>query len=1310
MNTQSTLGSSWLVALLLAFVTGLSPLPSAAESPSAPSGLEARPVRGAQVQPADSVPASDWWTAAQEDIRSMEYHITWQETTYLEDVPAAYQAPNRAHNLRTYFAAAGPVIISRTWSEEAGGPPWRLDLRLAAWGRQGALKPVSPAMLEVEENRIEYRRVDLVESYRNDEDGLEQVFSLMSPPGDWQPGSSLQLQMELAFGGDLVPVMSEDGEEVEFRTAAGDAHLRYGGLQAVDATGQLLPSSLSLRGSTLSILVEDAEAIYPVEVDPSITGLPPDHQWSISFGQPGAMFATSVATAGDVDGDGYSEVIVGAPDYDNGGGEEGAAFVYYGSREGLYVAPDWLKAFDQAGAHYGRSVATAGDVNGDGYADVIVGAPDYTNGQNGEGGIWVYYGSSDGLQHAGFDHKESNVGGAQFGFSVATAGDLNGEEDGDYFSDVIVGAPTYTAGQVNEGRVYVWHGSADGLVGAHDWYAEGNETGLKLGQSVATAGDVNRDGFADIIVGAVGYSVSSTYPGPWGAAYVWHGSTNGVNNGTTGTLDNYAWRNTGMSNYMQLGFSVSTAGDVNGDGYADVIVGGPCPDPDLLCTTPLEGGLARVFLGSSSGLASSPANEDYGEHAGASFGWSVGTAGDVNGDGYADVIVGSPHYTDGQSEEGHAYVWYGQPTSSGISGYRDWDREGGQVDAYYGAAVATAGDVDGDGYSDIIVGAPGYASSAGRAYVYHGGPDNLSETAGWTKPSNQENALFGTSVGTAGDVNGDGYADVIVGAPRWDGGQPFEGAAWVYQGNATGLESAPSWYRRSNQAYAEFGTSVGTAGDVNGDGYDDVIVGAPYWTSGQDDEGAAWVYNGSASGLDQSAPPLWSKASNQAGAQFGTSAGTAGDVNGDGYADIIVGAPYWRRNDEERGAAWLYYGSDGGPHSAPDWHTVVDQEDAQFGYAVGTAGDVNGDGYSDVIIGAPYWEDDVAYPNEGRVWVYLGSRSGLRYDVHWHAEGNNYTAQLGHSVGTAGDVDGDGFSDVIVGAPGYGDDGLTGEGKVWVFHGSTGGLEPSSSWRKEGGQSGAHYGWSVGTAGDVNGDGFADIIIGIEGWNGGAGLGDAGRASLYYGSYGGLEDSLGWSAESGQASAHYGYSVGTAGDVNGDGYAEVIVGAPNYQRITGPLDEGQAFLYYGNGRKGVALRPLQRTENSSPLAHLGRLDAFEPPMVRLLSKSPFGLGATRLEVEFKPVGVPFDGVDAWVPAIYSRWQYSYSAYVWWPYLVPDMPYHWRLRWHYDPVTTPWMPASRWITQPWNGWNETDLRAGGSRALLPVVVKEYSPED
>jgi hypothetical protein len=1301
MKRQSKLSSVWVVGLLLTLVVGLNPVPGLASSAGAeasPAGvppssqtvaLEPAP-RTEGPAPAEAAIAggdAGWWSTVQENIRTSEYNITWQEQTYLDDVPAAYQAPNRGENLRTYFTPEGPTVIPRVWPEEAAAPPWRWEASLVAWGRAGTLQPVAQAELQVQENLIEYRRGGLIEWYRNDEQALEQGFTLLSAPEVGQPGQPLQL--DLAFAGDLIPQMVGGGGEIEWRTPGGDDGLRYGGLQVMDATGELLPAWLALQDSTLSILIEDADAVYPIEVDPTITGLSTDHDWAITFGQPGAEWGTCVATAGDVDGDGYSEVIVGAPDYDGGLVDQGGVFVYYGSSSGLYTWSDWYELIDRAGAHYGQSVATAGDVNGDGFADVIVGAPDYTGntGHEGEGGTWVYHGSGDGLSHDWSTHDEGNQAGAAFGYSVATAGDVNG----DGYSDVIVGALLYHNGETEEGRVWVWHGSEDGLSETHNWRAESNETEAALGISVATAGDVNRDGYADIIVGAHRFTHTHVEQG---AAFIWLGSADGVNGGFNGTPTN-AHRHLEINQVTaRFGHSVSTAGDVNGDGYADVIVGAPY----YTNGQGREGG-AWLYLGSGSGVSTSAANQDEGNQTGAHFGWSVATAGDVNGDGYADVIVGAPDYTVTKDQQGRAWVWHGQPTSNGISTTRDWDAEGEQADAFFGKSVATAGDVDGDGYSDIIVGAPGHASAAGRCYVYHGGPDSLSEYAGWTKASNMANALFGLSVGTAGDVNGDGYADVIVGSPRWDGGQAFEGKAWVYLGDSDGLNLVPHWYKEPDNEYAEFGTSVGSAGDVNGDGYDDVIVGAPGWHTPQTDEGGAWIYKGSSSGLV--AAPLWHKESNQEGAKFGTSVGTAGDVNGDGYADVIVGAPFFSNGSSKEGMAWIYYGSDPAPHLTPDWDGEGNQANAGYGHAVGTAGDVNRDGYSDIIVGAPTWNGDET--NEGRAWVYHGSPGGVSETYVWRQRGSKFNAQYGYSVGTAGDVNGDGYADVIVGAPNWWDD-RENEGKVWVYRGSSTGLGTTSSWYREGGQNHAHYGFSVGTAGDVNGDGYADVIIGIEGWNGG--LANEGGASVYHGSYGGLESSRAWHGESDQTSAHYGYSVGTAGDVNGDGYAEVIVGAPNYQTRGDKLDEGQAFLYYGNGGPGASLHPRQQHSGGAPLPHLGRSNDLDSFRVRLRAGTPFGRGRILLECEVKPLGARFTGSDTHLWGDYQNAVPGHDKYMVPGSLAASTPYSWRVRWRYSPATTPFMPASRWVTVPWNGWNEKDLITGGFRNLLPLVTNNY----
>ena len=400
-------------------------------------------------------------------------------------------------------------------------------------------------------------------------------------------------------------------------------------------------------------------------------------------------------------------------------------------------------------------------------------------------------------------------------------------------------------------------------------------------------------------------------------------------------------------------------------------------------------------------LSTSPNWTAESNQADADFGNSVSTAGDVNGDGYSDVIVGAYYYDNGQSNEGRAFVYYG--SASGLSTTADWTAESNQASAQFGYSVSTAGDVNGDGFSDVIVGAMLYdvVSNEGRAYVYLGSSSGLSATADWTAESNQVSAYFGVSVSTAGDVNGDGYSDVIVGADGYDNGQSEEGKAFVYYGSASGLSATANWTAESNQVNAEFGCSVSTAGDVNGDGYSDVIVGAYYYDNGQSDEGRAFVYLGSSSGLSTTAD--WTAESNQASAYFGYSVSTAGDVNGDGYSDVIVGAYKFDGGETDEGRAYVYHGSSSGLSTTADWTAESNQVDANFGYSVSTAGDVNGDGYSDIIVGA--YKFDGGETDEGKVFVYYGNGgTGLRASVQQYQVNSSTIIGPHGSVSTDGQI------------------------------------------------------------------------------------------------------------------------------------------------------------------------------------------------------------------------------------------------------------------------------------------------------------------
>jgi hypothetical protein len=538
-------------------------------------------------------------------------------------------------------------------------------------------------------------RGEVVEWYVNDPRGLEQGFTLAGPPDESEPrGEEAPAILVLALSGSLSPVVSTDGQAVDFVTAGGAVVLHYAELKLADAGGRELPAWMegfaAGGGRGIRIVFDDAEAAYPVTVDPLLT----DPAWTAEGDQAGARFGLSVSTAGDVNGDGFADVIVGAPGYDNGEEDEGRAYVYHGSAAGLSDTAAWTAESDQAEAGFGGSVSTAGDVDDDGFDDVIVGA-------------------------AGYDPA---------------------------------------------GRAYVYHGSTSGLNTGYDWMAEGGQAGESFGSSVSTAGDVNGDGYADVIVGAPLYDNIDFYEG---RIFVYYGSEDGLS--TTANV------NRRVGGQVSFGYSVSTAGDVNGDGYDDFIVGTSPSDP-------LVNPFAVVYYGSALGPGPNP---NWSASADEGFGRSVSTAGDVNGDGYADVIIGYIGLTNGQYFEGGAFIYHG--STSGLSDFTSSRVESNQASAEMGNSVSTAGDVNGDGYADVIVGARKYdngESNEGRAYVYYGSDSGLiSNPPAWTAESDQASAEFGFSVSTAGDVNGDGYAGVIVGARRYDNGEDDEGAAFLYQGS-----------------------------------------------------------------------------------------------------------------------------------------------------------------------------------------------------------------------------------------------------------------------------------------------------------------------------------------------------------------------------------------------------------------------------------------------------------------------------------------------------------------------------------------------
>jgi len=313
-----------------------------------------------------------------------------------------------------------------------------------------------------------------------------------------------------------------------------------------------------------------------------------------------------------------------------------------------------------------------------------------------------------------------------------------------------------------------------------------------------------------------------------------------------------------------------------------------------------------------------------------------------------------------------------------------------------GFSVASAGDVNNDGYDDFIIGAPkaGGLYNPGRAYVFSGlTGDTLYVFIGETDFDS-----FGISVSEAGDVNNDGFGDVIIGANTYGFGGVFPGKAYIFSG-----KTGSTLYEFTGEADGDrFGSSVASAGDVNYDGFDDIIVGAWRNDGGSIEVGRAYVFSG------QTGDTLYVFTGEGPFDNFGRSVASAGDVNNDGFDDLIVGA---YRNDaggENAGRAYVFSGLNGDTIHVFTGEASFDA----FGYSVASAGDLNNDGFDDLIVGA--YLSSASGPKAGRVYVF----SGQTGDTIYVFSGETHSDGFGYSVASAGDVNNDSISDVIVGAIG----------------------------------------------------------------------------------------------------------------------------------------------------------------------------------------------------------------------------------------------------------------------------------------------------
>jgi len=428
---------------------------------------------------------------------------------------------------------------------------------------------------------------------------------------------------------------------------------------------------------------------------------------------------------------------------------------------------------------------------------------------------------------------------------------------------------------------------------------------------------------------------------------------------------------------------------------------------------------------------------------------------------------------------------------------------------YSGCSVAIAGDVNGDGYDDLLIGAYGNSdagSNAGQVYLILGGPSGWNDGVTLDKASasfqgeNQDD-YAGTSVAGAGDVNGDGFDDILIGAYGNDWSNPDAGQVYLIFGKATGwnmdttLGKADASFVGTNKA-DNLGHSLAGVGDVNNDGFDDFVMGAYLNDAGGIDSGQAYLFLGKQAGwfmqqkitdADASYFGPWP------GEEAGWSLAGAGDVNRDGYDDFLIGAPWDNFAYPSAGAAYLILGKANG------WSFGVNLKSADaswtgeatndlLGFAVAGAGDVNGDGFDDILIGAILNDVHGLRLDAGQTYLILGKPVGW---VLWVPIANSDASfwgeqwwdNSGGALSTAGDLNGDGYDDFMIGAE-FNSDGTSNAGQTYIIMGRPAGWAMNLDLRffadasYIGEYKGEYSGYALSGGGDVNGDGVPDFMIG----------------------------------------------------------------------------------------------------------------------------------------------------------------------------------------------------------------------------------------